>query len=139
MEDDPDRRPREIKFTTGQTFYKRRHFHNALNELSIVKTLSSNILKSDNPRVRGRCRCENCTWLMRASINKVAKIFTLRKFFNKLTYSIPGVEKTHRQAKSLWIATTMKDQIYRQFGAILVKTRTYIQRDFSVDVGCYMS
>lgn len=45
VKDDRDRRPGEIEFTLEQSFYNRRHFRDTLKEFSIVKNLTSNILR----------------------------------------------------------------------------------------------
>lgn len=44
------------------------------------------------------------------------------------------VLKKHRQAKSQWIAATMKDQIPRHPGTMIAEIRTDIFRDFNVDI-----
>lgn len=43
LEDDHDRRSREVEFTLVKTFSDMGHFNNALKEFAIVKILSSNI------------------------------------------------------------------------------------------------
>lgn len=84
VEDDPDRRPREIEFSLVQTFYGKGHFLDALKEFATI-------LKRIVEGAQLDPRSENYTWLAHTSIDNG---FITRKCCSDHTCVHPVPNKT---------------------------------------------
>lgn len=121
-----------MESTIGQTFFNRGHTRDMLKDFAIVKNFELQRIRTDSQRVTAKCRNENCTWRMHASIDKGIESFTIRRYYEEHSYSMPGSTKNHKQTKSSRIASIMKYRIARHPRTTPVKIRMNIQRDFSV-------
>lgn len=132
VEADPGCRSGAIEVIRGQSFYERSHFCDVLKEFTILNNFELQHIKTDSVRVTTRCRATNCTWRVHASAERDTQNFVIRRFCNGHIYNTLDAEKNHRQAKSRWIASIIRDRIFQHPRTTLVEIRTDMQRDYGL-------
>ncbi|KAJ6842099.1 uncharacterized protein M6B38_303390 [Iris pallida] len=96
----------------GQEFENVRAFRDELCKYAFAKGFSFKYIKNEKLRVTVKCISEDCPWRLHASRSTRKQKFIVKKINNVHTCGAQSSEDTHRRARKLWLAGTVRKQVF---------------------------